>query len=59
MTEDIRALSAQYAADPSSLIFLRLAEALRLRGQTDAAHKVAVQGLTRYQIGRASCRERV
>ena len=48
MTEDIRALSAQYAADPSSLIFLRLAEALRLRGQTDAAHKVAVQGLTRY-----------
>ena len=48
MIEDIRALSAQYAADPSSLIFLRLAEALRLRGQTDAAHKVAVQGLTRY-----------
>ncbi|MEO8635499.1 MAG: roadblock/LC7 domain-containing protein [Gemmatimonadales bacterium] len=48
MTEDIRALSAQYAADPSSLIFLRLAEALRQRGQADAAHKVAIQGLSRY-----------
>ncbi len=48
MTEDIRALSAQYAADPSSLIFLRLSEALRLRGQMEAASKVAVQGLTRY-----------
>ncbi len=48
MTDDIRALSAQYAADPSSLVFLRLGEALRHRGQTDAALKVAVQGLSRY-----------
>jgi tetratricopeptide (TPR) repeat protein len=48
VTEDIRALSAQYAADPTSLIFLRLAEALRQRGQTDAAQKVALQGLARY-----------
>ncbi len=48
MTEDIRALSAQFAADPSSLVFLRLAEALRHRGQTEAALKVAVQGLSRY-----------
>ncbi|HEY7681023.1 MAG TPA: hypothetical protein VH879_00145 [Gemmatimonadales bacterium] len=48
MTEDIRALSAQYAADPTSLVFLRLGEALRLRGQTEAALKVAVSGLSRY-----------
>jgi tetratricopeptide (TPR) repeat protein len=48
VTEDIRALSAQYAADPSSLVFLRLGEALRQRRQLDAAVKVAVQGLSRY-----------
>ncbi len=48
MTEDIRALSAQYAADPSSLVFLRLAEALRRRRQLDAALKIALQGLSRY-----------
>ena len=48
MTEDIRSLSAQYAADPSSLVFLRLAEALRQRAQLDAALKVAVGGLSRY-----------
>jgi tetratricopeptide (TPR) repeat protein len=48
VTEDIRALSAQYAADPSSLVFLRLAEALRQRAQFDAALKVALAGLSRY-----------
>ncbi len=48
MTEDIRALSAQYASDPSSLVFLRLAEALRQRRQLDAALKIALQGLSRY-----------
>ncbi len=48
MIEDIRTLSAQYAADPTSLVFLRLGEALRLRGQTDAALKVALAGLGRY-----------
>jgi tetratricopeptide (TPR) repeat protein len=48
VTDDIRSLSAQYAADPSSLIFLRLAEALRRRAQLDAARKVAQAGLSRY-----------
>lgn len=48
MTEDIRALSAQYAADPSSLVFLRLGEALRQRSQLDAALKVSLSGLSRY-----------
>jgi len=46
--EDIRVLTAQLAADPSSLVFLPLAEALRRRGQLDAAEKVALAGLTRY-----------
>jgi len=46
--EDIRVLTTQLAADPSSLVFLPLGEALRRRGQLDAAHKVAMAGLTRY-----------
>lgn len=48
MPDDIRALTAQLAEDPTSLVFLRLGEALRLRGQLDAALKVALQGLSRY-----------
>jgi tetratricopeptide (TPR) repeat protein len=48
VTDDIRAMTAQLAADPTSLIFLRLGEALRQRGQLDAALKVAQQGKTRY-----------
>jgi len=47
-TEDIRVLTAQLAADPSSLVFLPLGEALRRRGQLEAAEKVAMAGLTRY-----------
>jgi len=46
--EDIRVLTAQLAADPSSLVFLPLGEALRRRGQLAAAEKVAIAGLTRY-----------
>jgi len=48
VAEEIRALSAQYAADPSSLVFLRLGEVLRAHGQTDSALKVVLQGLSRY-----------
>jgi tetratricopeptide (TPR) repeat protein len=48
VTEEIRQLSAQYAADPSSLVFLRLGEALRVNGQTDPALKLILQGLSRY-----------
>lgn len=48
MTDDIRALTARLADEPGSLAFLELAEALRRRGQLDAAHKVARGGLTRY-----------
>ncbi|HEX5003744.1 MAG TPA: tetratricopeptide repeat protein [Gemmatimonadales bacterium] len=47
-SEDIRVLTAQLAADPSSLVFLPLGEALRRRSQLEAAEKIAVAGLTRY-----------
>lgn len=46
--DEIRALSAQLAQDPDSLIFLRLGEALRRKGQLDAALRVAVNGLERH-----------
>ena len=48
MNEDIRALTARVADEPTSLAFLELAEALRRRGQLDAAVKVARGGLSRY-----------
>jgi tetratricopeptide (TPR) repeat protein len=41
-------LTARLADEPGSLAFLELAEALRRRGQLDAAHKVARGGLARY-----------
>ena len=48
MAEEIRALSAQLAQDPQSLVFLRLGEALRRKGQLDAALRVAMNGLERH-----------
>jgi tetratricopeptide (TPR) repeat protein len=48
MADDIRALSAQLAQDPQSLVFLRLGEALRRKGQLDAAMRVAMNGLERH-----------
>ncbi|MGH7518904.1 MAG: hypothetical protein ACREOC_15810 [Gemmatimonadales bacterium] len=48
MADDIRAMTAELAADPASLVFLELADALRRRGQLDAAHKVTRNGLARY-----------
>lgn len=48
MADDIRALSAQLAQDPHSLVFLRLGEALRRKGQLDAALRVAMNGLERH-----------
>lgn len=48
MTDDIHALTVRLAEEPGSLAFLELAEALRGRGQLEAAHKVARGGLTRY-----------
>lgn len=48
MTDDIRALTARLTEEPESLAFLELAEALRRRGQLEAASKVARAGLSRY-----------
>jgi len=48
VTDDIRALTARMADEPGSLAFLELAEALRRRGQLEAAFKVARGGLSRY-----------
>jgi tetratricopeptide (TPR) repeat protein len=48
VTDDIRTLTARMAEEPSSLAFLELGEALRRRGQLDAAYKVARGGLARY-----------
>jgi Flp pilus assembly protein TadD len=48
VTDDIRTLTARVADEPTSLAFLELAEALRRRGQLEAAVKVARGGLSRY-----------
>jgi len=48
MADEIRALSAQLAQDPQSLVFLRLGEALRRKGQLDSASRVAMNGLERH-----------
>lgn len=48
MTDDIKTLTTRLADEPSSLAFLDLGEALRRRGQLDAAYKVARGGLSRY-----------
>jgi predicted regulator of Ras-like GTPase activity (Roadblock/LC7/MglB family)/predicted Zn-dependent protease len=48
VSDDIRSLTTRLAEEPTSLAFLELAEALRRRGQLDAACKVARGGLGRY-----------
>ena len=48
MSDDIRSLTDRLAAEPSSLAFLELGEALRRRGQLEAAYKVARGGAGRY-----------
>jgi tetratricopeptide (TPR) repeat protein len=54
MSDDIRGMTAELAADPDSLVFLDLGEALRRRNQLDAAYKVARTGSNRYpELARA------
>lgn len=48
MADDIRAMTAELAADPGSLVFLALADVLRQRGHPEAALKVATAGVARY-----------
>jgi predicted regulator of Ras-like GTPase activity (Roadblock/LC7/MglB family) len=46
--DDIRAMSEVLAADPSSMVFLQLGEALRRRGDLDVALRVAMRGVERH-----------
>jgi tetratricopeptide (TPR) repeat protein len=48
MADDVRLWSDELARDPSSLVFLPLAETLRRHGQLDLARKVAIRGLERH-----------
>jgi predicted regulator of Ras-like GTPase activity (Roadblock/LC7/MglB family) len=48
MADDVRLWSDELARDPSSLVFLPLAETLRRLGQLDTARKVATRGLQRH-----------
>lgn len=48
MGDEIRRLSEELAADPSSLVFLPLGEALRRAGQVAMARRVALRGLERH-----------
>ncbi len=45
MASDIKAMSAELARDPQSVVFLELGEALRRRGQLEAATSVVLGGL--------------
>ena len=48
MADEIRRLSDDLARDPSSLVFMPLADALRRAGQLDVALRVALRGLDRH-----------
>src|SRR5918992_2162922 len=48
MSDEIRRMSDELARDPSSLVFLPLAETLRRQGQLDLARKIAIRGLERH-----------
>jgi predicted regulator of Ras-like GTPase activity (Roadblock/LC7/MglB family) len=48
MADEIRRLSDDLARDPSSLVFVPLADALRRAGQLDIALRVALRGLDRH-----------
>ena len=50
MPDVVRLWSDELARDPSSLVFLPLAEALRQRGQLDMARKVAQRGIERHPM---------
>lgn len=48
MADDIKAMTAELAGDPGSLVFMPLAEALRRRGQFEVAQTVVLGGLERH-----------
>ena len=48
MADDIKTMTSELARDPTSLVFLRLGEALRARGQTEPAARIAAAGVVRH-----------
>ncbi len=48
MGSDVKALTNELAQNPDSMVFLELAETLRVRGQLQGAARVLVAGLTRH-----------
>jgi predicted regulator of Ras-like GTPase activity (Roadblock/LC7/MglB family) len=48
VSDEIRALSETLAADPSSVVFVQLGDALRRSGQLELAWRVATRGLERH-----------
>lgn len=48
MADDVRLWSDELARDPSSLVFLPLAETLRQQGQLELSRKVTLRGLERH-----------
>jgi tetratricopeptide (TPR) repeat protein len=50
MSDEVRRLSEELARDPGSLVFLRLGDALRRRGQLDVALRVSLRGLERHSL---------
>ena len=48
MADEITRLSEELARDPASMAFLPLAEALRRKGQSDLALRIAMRGLERH-----------
>jgi predicted regulator of Ras-like GTPase activity (Roadblock/LC7/MglB family) len=48
VADEVRIWSDELARDPSSLVFLPLAETLRRQGQLDLARKIAIRGLERH-----------
>lgn len=56
MADDVGLWSEELARDPSSLVFLPLAETLRRQGQLDLARKCALRGVERHP-GNAEARD--
>lgn len=48
MSDEIKAMTAELARDPGSLVFLKLGDALRARGQKEPAARIAASGVVRH-----------
>jgi predicted regulator of Ras-like GTPase activity (Roadblock/LC7/MglB family) len=54
MSDPVRELSARLAQDPESDAYLLLGEALRRRGDLDAAYRIAMRGVERHPFSAAA-----